>query len=459
MIEFIKKIGFMGDDGETPTPPLPDPTSSNFTASQMSAGFTGPVKTTNPARIYIRGQQTLWSGFISGNEAKLTFTSEFGDFDGAVQVAIDGGAFTLAPRSGQVFTLFTGLAHAKRFVEWRVDNGLGDVGYMPTTGTVLAITGQPPSLQTLSNKVQVGAYSSTGVYSAATIANATDFVPLLQAPKGQDYGSNVASIKIRGAFTKLAVTVNGARRVGVSKNGGAPIFYTKAEEDGTPSRAIVIPCDGSTSTYNVWDDGNYHGTGGVFAVAGDSALLNVGGQGQMIELGDSNVFGSGPGATSGDVEMMPVAATLGYTGSTSGLSGLTIGAAKAFISNVLAARVVRSGDVGVLAIGGNNAESGIDDTVKADYLFDINLMLTAGFTRVLCRGILPSTDPNSQVLIVAANAAMKSVVDNLADPRVKWVDTSTWTGIATEDGAHSTAAGYYPTMHGYAVRDYPALIA
>lgn len=434
------------------------PTTVSYTSAQFLNGFTGPISTTkNAARVYFRVQTTLWSGWITGTEAKWTMTSEFGDFDGAVQVAVDGGAFAGAVRVGSVHTLFTGLANTMHFVEIRIAIGLGDAAYMASTGNVLTVTGAPPSLLTYSTKIQVGASSTLGLYSGATMANSATYTPLLQAPKGENYGSNVGSVKIKGAFTQMMVSLNGNRKVGVSKNGGPVTFYTIADEDGAPSRAMLIPCDGSTSSYNVWDDGNFFSTGGIFGVSVDSAFLDIGTTRRLDQYGDSVTFGSGPGATSVDTETMSVAAKLGFVGSTNGVSGLTITAAKTIFDNVLPNRVVTSSDIGIIALGGNNAQAGIGTTEKADYQILINKLLTKGYGKVFCRGILPSADPTANPLIIAANTQLKSVVDGMANANVIWIDTSTWTGWDTQDNAHPTAAGYI-TIAGYAYPAYLPLI-
>lgn len=440
-------------------PPLPStPTTVNYTASQILGGFTGPIDTIqNAARVYFRTEITLWSGWIYGTEAKFTMTSDYGDYDGAVQVAVDGGAFASAsPRSGQVHTLFTGLPQAAHFVEFRIAPGLGDAAYMASTGNVLTVTGIPPSLVTLTSKIQVGGDTATGLYSGSMVANTANFTPVLQAPSGVTYGSNIGSVKIKGAFTKLVVTLNGARKIGVCQNGGAPVFYSVADESNNPSRAMIIPCDGSTSTYNVWDSGNSVNTGGVFAVAGDSTFLDIGTRRRIEQYGDSVTYGAGPGATSVDSELMSVAAKLGFVGSTNGISGQTIGGAKAMLDAVLPGRAVGANDVAILAIGGNSASGGIDSTEQADYGILIDKLLAKGYAKVLCRGILPLADSNSNNLAIAANATLKSVMDGKSNSKLIWIDTSTWTGYDTQDGVHPTAAGYV-TLAGYAYTAYAAL--
>jgi lysophospholipase L1-like esterase len=421
--------------------PLPDPTTVNFTSAQVSPGFSGSVSTTkNAARVYARGSLTLWSGYISGTEAKITAPSDFGDNDGSLEVAIDGGAFSTAARTGSVYTLFTGLEHATRFVEFRWVALMAAAPYIASSGNVLEVTGQPPALTTLANKVQTNAASSTGLYSGAVVANLADYAPPLQAEKGTTYGSNIGSAKIRGAFTKMVVTVNGSRKIAVSKNGAAPTYYTAADESGDPVRAIVVPCDGSTATYYVWDDGNYHSAGGTFSIAVDSTLLDIGVARRMDQYGDSITFGPGPGATSIDVDTMLAASALGFVGSTNGINGLTIAGCKTMLDTVLPLRTITSDDVAILAIGGNSAGDGIDATDEADYGLCIDKLLAKAYGKILCRGILPIASVQTQ--INAANAALKAVMDAKANARLVWVDPTTWTGYTSQDGTHPDDDGY-----------------
>ncbi len=424
----------------------PDPTTVNFTAAQFSPGFCGSISTTkNAARIYGRASLTLWAGFITGTDAVLQADSDWGANAGLIQVAINGSAFADAANNFTSYTLFSGLAHAKRFVEIRYGSDYGDAAFIPSSGNVLAVTGTPPSIAPITN------WAPT--INAVQVDNDASYAPKLQAQKGIVYGSNVGSAKIRGAFNNLVVAVNGLRKIAVSKDGAAPIFYTAADESGNPLRAIRVPCDGSTSTYNVWDDGNFRTGGGHFAVAGDSTLLAVDAP-HMDQYGDSITYGAGPGATSVDTETMSVAADLGYVGSTNGISGYTIGQCDAQLDVWLPLKTITSADVAILAIGGNNLPD-IDAAELIAYRSCIDKQLAAGYGKVICRGILPRPDGSNTWAV--ANAALKSVVTAMADDRVVWLETSTWIGYDTTDETHPTSAGYV-TLRGYATPAVAALL-
>lgn len=432
---------------------LPDPTTVNFTSAQFTPGFAGSVSTTkNAARIYAYGALTLWCGWITGTEAKLTSPSDYGDNAGSMQVSVDGGDFISAPNSASVYTLFTGLPHATRFVQVRWVVQMGDAPYVASSGSILSVTGQPPALVTANNWIQAGSDSATGLYSAGITPNLAGFTPPLQAQSNTTNGSNVGSVKLRGAFTKIVAT---AHSIGVSKNGGIPTFYSITPEQDMPPKAIVVPCDGSVSTYNVWDTGNSHEYGGHFSVSGNSTLLDIGARRKLDQFGDSITYGAGPGATSVNTETMAVAAALGFVGSTNGVNGQTVTGGKAMIDAALALKTVTSNDIAILALGGNSASGGIDVTEQADYGSCIDKLLAKGYGKVLCRGILPNAP--AQSLVNAANVILKAVMDAKADARLIWVDPTTWTGYETLDNTHPTEAGYV-TIAGYALPAYTTLL-
>lgn len=148
---------------------------------------------------------------------------------------------------------------------------------------------------------------------------------------------------------------------------------------------------------------------------------------------------------------MRVAAALGFVGSTNGISGQTVAGGKTMLDNVLPLRTVTTNDVAILALGGNNASDGIDSTEQADYGLCIDKLLAKGYGKVLCRGILPNA--LAQSLVDAANVILKGVMDAKANPKLVWIDPTTWTGFSTQDGTHPDAAGYV-TIAGFAIPAY-----
>lgn len=437
--------------------PIPAPTTASFTAAQFAAGFAGSISTTkNAARIYGRGDRTLWCGFISGTDATLKVTSEFNNLDDMIQVSIDGGAFYNCPHTADMYRLFSGLGPESKFVQIRYGFDWSSVTYIASSGDVLFVTGRPPKIATVSGWVQNGENSDTGFYNGALVANTATFSPPVQAAKGTANGSSIGSVKLKGSFTELyAVVMGNPARVGVSKNGGPPLFYSVTDEATPKAKAIRIPCDGSNSTYSVWDSGSGLSGGGHFAVAGNAARQTMPPGKRLDQFGDSITYGSGPGATQSDTETMAVAASLGFTGSTYGVSGHTIAQCKALLDVVLPLKAVTSADVAILAIGRNNETGGIDAAEQSDYGLCIDKLLAKGYGKVLCRGILPA--PSGSQLWTAQNAALQAVVTAKGNSKVVWVPTSTWIGYDSLDATHPTAAGY-ATLAGFAVPAYSAAL-
>jgi lysophospholipase L1-like esterase len=432
---------------------LPDPTTVAFTSAQVATGFAGSISTTkNAARIYGRSNRTIWCGIITGTDAVLTATSEAGSLAGAVVVAVDGGAFVNASNVGNQYTLFAGLPAVPHFVEFRYGGAFGDACYIPSTGNVLSVTGQPPSLASVGDWVQSGAAFN----GSARLANELTFSPPLIAPQNNTYGSNVACVKIRGAFTKITATVaNQINRIGVSKNGGPPTVYSVSAESQSPPRAIVIPCDGSDSIYYVWNAGSQRSLGGHFAVAGNAPQLSAGTSYKLDQYGDSITNGGTTPSTPADTETMFVAAKLGMVGVTNGINGLTIAGCKTLLDSVLPLKILTANDVAILAIGRNDISPGIDATDQTDFGLCIDKLLAAGYGKVLCRAILPS--PTGSSLWETQNAALESVVTARADPKVIWVPTLTWFPYDGVDSTHPSAAGYV-TLSGLAEPAYRAAL-
>lgn len=430
--------------GRVDAAPLPDPTTVNYTGTQIKPGFAGSLSTTSIAgRITGRASLTAWVGVITGTEAKLTSYNGAGTSatDGQIVVSVDGGAFTNATRVGALFTLFSGLEHGPHKVVFRYGSAFGNNANIPESSTALEVTGQPPSITIPSEWVQPGSFGSLSIADAATAANAANFSPELSISYGVTYGSNVPSVRIRGAFTRLYVAKN-SQYVYVSKDGATPTRYGPITETNTPVNGNIIDLDGSLSTYNVWGGAIVSSSGGgTFGAGGNAALQDIGDKRRLDQYGDSITFGAG--ATSpGDVETMRVAAAIGFTGSTCGISGYTIAQLDTLLTTVLPRRTITGSDVAVVAIGRNNTGGAFDAAETTGYQSIISKLLAAGYGTVLCRGLLPHGDLTTTW--PAENGSIQSIVTGLANPNVKFVDTSGYPAYSTagDDKTHPTDAGY-----------------
>lgn len=418
----------------------------NFTSAEFAVGFAGSVSTTkNAARIYGEAFRTIWAGFITGTEALLTATSNSGSSDGLVLVSIDGGSFTAASRSGSIYTLFTGLSQATRLIMVRYANSSGAGAYIASSGDVLTVTGDPAELAPFQYWAQVRDGNSLTAYSVMTASATADYTPLYNAASsGTTNGSNVGCIKIRGAFNYL-VACGRTASIFVSKNGALATRYDLPSTDAI-SGVLVSGLGGDLATYYVWNAGT---TFSQLAVSGDVALQDCGLKRRLDQYGDSITQGNISGTSRGEVDTMSVAAAIGFVGSTNGVAGHDVADCEALIDTVTPGREISSADVAILATGRNDTGS----LPQATYESCINKLLAAGYGTVLCRGILPE----SSETWVTPNGVIQAAVAAVADPNVIFIDTSSWSGIATSDSVHPTAAGYQ-TIVDYAIPAYSAAL-
>lgn len=427
------------------------PSTVNYAYAAFAPGIMGPSSTTNnPAKHYLISSYAQWVGYITGTEAKVTATSDWGLNAGLIEVSIDGGAFASAALEGGRYTLFTGLAQAKRLVQIRINSAYATVGHVPTSGTVLTVTGAPPSVELPAGWVQAAQASPTNAITAAarTAADAgfsPDYIG------GSGTGSNVPMVVIRGPFRKLFIGGTFSYAY-VSKDGAAPTRVGPFSGGLSALKAAVFECDGSTATYYVWGTNNQTaGGGGVFGVSGDAARVAVGVTRRAVQYGDSITYGQS-GSSPGDVDTMRVFAALGICSATSGVSGDTIATLKARLAGEIARRTIGASDIAVLAIGRNNADGALDATETTDF-GDLLTTLRASYSKVIVRGVLPE----GVTTWTDTNGSIQSIVTGRADPNIVYVDPTSWSGIATSDGVHPTDAGYL-TIAGYAQPAYAPLV-
>ena len=199
-----------------------------------------------------------------------------------------------------------------------------------------------------------------------------------------------------------------------------------------------------THTYNVWATSRDSGSAGrthIYGINANAAITPPTNPKRLDQFGDSISEGV-LAAPQGYVETNEVAAYFGYLGCNYSVAGdtinglltkLTDGSYNTDISNIIGVN-----DVAILAIGRNNVSSGIDATEQAEYEGIIDQLLTLGYSKILCRGILPESG-NSYA---TENAALESIVTGYGNSNVIWIDTSGWTSIDTQDGVHPSITGY-----------------
>lgn len=414
-------------------------TSASFDYTAIASGFTGATSLTKTAgRHYGRNSRTLWVGRIFGTRAVLTANSDFGTGDGLIVVSVDGGPYRDAPRdkASSRYVLFDGLDDSWHIVSFRYGAGFANAPYVLTTGNILTVTGSSPSVSPVQNWAQFDGGDSNSFFTCRSIANAVDYMPS-NLPADANATSNVACGLVRGSFTEMFVIATSGN-VYISKDGGYPRSY-QLNSRGIAGLAY-IPLDGSFSSYYVWCGEPGSGANRIFAIGTNQSRQALSMQKRLIQFGDSISNGFTSSAiqlTHGDVDTMHIAAHFGYVGSTTAVSGHTTANLQSNLSAWLAGYTVSSSDVAVVAIGRN--DSVFDATWETNYTDIINQLLTKGFGKVLCRGVLPE----GSNLFPVTNAAIQARVTAASNPNVVFIDTSTWSGIETHDAVHPTQAGYH----------------
>lgn len=390
------------------------------------------------------GNVSSFVALIKGSSATLDLRNDASYYPGAARVSVDGGAFSDASVVGSVYTLFDGLTDAWHTVTIETGSiwGVSNIHLLPAV-VALSVTGVDAAWVAPNYWLHAGESNGLIHTTGAVAANVADYVPpnVLVAPVTNT--SNVGTIRFRSAATKLFIFASSSH-VFYSRNGGAPIRISTSGRG-----AVVEGFDGTAATYNVWSAG-----GRYLSVGADAALVDVGAKRRMDQFGDSITAGDSVAGsadqTTGDVDTLGVAAALGFAGATYGISGQTIATLATNITPTLAALpAAGASDVAILAIGRNDLAGDMDSTEQTNYNAIVDALLTQGYGRVICRGVLPESGGP----FTAFNTTMESIVTARADPKVVYINTNAWSGIATGDGVHPTIAGY-GTIRGYAIPAY-----
>jgi hypothetical protein len=424
--------------------PPPEPSTIQVSAANVALNLGGAVSYTKDAERVYTSFSTVWAGHIVGTEAKMTASSDFGSNDDLLEVSVDGGAFGNVPRSGNVFTLFTGLANSSHYVLFRWSGSYGSFGYMPSSGNVMEVTGVNPSVSRV-HWYQVDDENSLTMRDATLNTSMTDYVPesLVQQSNSTD-GLSVPCLVVRGAFSELTIFGNGGTEYAISVDGAAPTFYAV----GTPGSPYVKHITGlsGTHTYYIWGDGtNAADSPRPWAVGTDVAAVSLLTTSRHLDqYGDSITVGTGA-TCAARVDTMRVAAHFGMCGSTCGVAGETVAELASRLDVVLPKRPISATDVAIFAAGRNG------DLSTSTAFNSCISKLRARYNTVIVRGLLPVDgvpDPH--------NANLSAYVTALADANVHYVDTDSWV-IDLPDDTHPSDLGY-TQLTAYEIAAYAAFI-
>lgn len=430
---------------------------ANFDYAAVSPGWAlGVDDSTTAGRRFVHAvgdnsesTGSSWSGIIKGSDADLTFQSIYGTGPGLIYHSVDSGPFVETPYVGGVFKLMVGLPDVEHYVQFRVGAAYGDAGYMSGTGTVLAVTGRGPSVTPFASWQQTGDAKATNVQNWSLENETANYVPTKRPKRDQNVYANVSAITVRGDYTKISAYTYG-RFVYLSKNGAAATVIDRGADNKNWMAASLFTGLTGTATYRVWGSsrGSATALGGILTA---QAALTTEAR-RMDQWGDSITHAMAGTGSAGAGDVFIAAAALGYNAGNFGIDGQTLAQLGARITAGLAGKTVGANDVAIIAIGRNDGAYGA--TEVAQYEACIDQLLAAGYRRVLCRGVLPEGSNTYS----AINGPIQTLVTNRANPKVKFINTSTWANIETADGVHPNVAGYV-RIAGYAVPAYTTALA
>lgn len=418
------------------------PTTVNYTATQAATGFFGYFDDiTSGSFRYWQGGMSQWSGYITGTDANM-YCGAGGPTP--FWVSIDGAAEVNPTLSGGKIVLFAGKPQGTYFVNVR-----GDPGYTPTfsntskgSANLLQVTGAPPIIQTMPSWNMVDAsYPGYHSYPIATTGLSANTTPTTFVSGSASYpgGQTVFNAQCTEIFVCTGSGSANTAGVWYSVDGGTPVYVTNANFTwgGSPTGLHrwrrIQGLDGSAvHRYTVWDDFN-PGAANILGVMVNGTFSAMSAPKYCDQWGDSiTSYGIFTPAPHGHADLYKVTSALQIIGSSRGVAGKTTAQ---LLSDLPAAmgQYATPKQTALLAIGRNDTPGA---TFRGNYLSCINALLSAGYSKVLCRGIVPGAVANA-----ALSADINTVVTTLADARVIYVPISTWTTIDSTDGTHPSALG------------------
>jgi hypothetical protein len=433
----------------------PAAVTTDFSYAQFEGGQSGLLDTaTIGTRTYWgAGGRTVWAGYITGTAALFTAVRKSGTLaTGNVVVSVDGATATNAVLADGKFTLFSGLTDTAHHVHITAGAAMGGNLGVTNTGTILTVTGAAPALVVADDWLQFFDDNALALSVSQRIVNPTGYTAYTPSNSAKSATNYVHGHRFKTDADKLEV-VTPSRYLYISVDGGAPTRYDRGATVPTIN-SHTITLDGALHTYNVWArNQTMVDVLGVLAIGiVGGTFSDVGTKVRLDQFGSSTT--EGVSATSpGDVETMGVAAHFGMLGTTYGVAGENFAGTKARLTTLLPLISPTTADTAVFAVGTNNLSDGIfDETEQADCLDCINQM-RAVYGQVIVRGVLPNSTEDR----AGPNATLATIVSDLADPNVVFVNTSSWTGIIYSDEVHPTDAGY-DVIEAYCKTDYAAYL-
>lgn len=448
-------------------PPPPAPTTQTFTYTESLGGFFGffDDATTANRRTFDR-TSAVWYGYLTGTDAEMFC---FGGDSTPFIIEVDGGVEVTPTLASGKIPLFSGLSDVAHLVRVRADNSAGGQ-HVPTTGNLFSVSGIAPAVSTpwTQHYTKNPAFPGVETYLQAA-ALGGNYLPAYNRPNGSaGWGTSSGSLFFRAKFDDLYV-FNSAPELWFSVDGGAWTKETFGTAPAVPGGSAkswrkVTGLSGAVGSgyreIQISDSPTSGGAGmieGVMLTGTGADLAAPGTSKTVVNLfGASQVLGAGATMGSVDINRLPRVIPA-IASAQSGNSGATIAAAiTAFPAWAATVKTAQKQTL-MLSIGINSAD---DASFQGDYQSLINAALTAGFAKVVCRGLLQTSSTASK------NAKIQAAVTAVGNPAVVFADVSTWSAATTDlgglsvwmpDGAHPNDTGY-DRMAQLVVRDHSALL-
>jgi len=405
---------------------------TTYTYAQITPGFSGYFDyTDDPTRRCLQPNSLLFL-YLTGTSATIKCG---GGGASPYTVTVDGVESTPVISAGQM-TLFTGLADVKHTVSVVVNPGYSQYGNWITTNAdpTLSVTGASPAMSTVPMEFNTW----TTFPGKSTIftrpAPGSTITPATERQVYDDvYGLGTVSFK---AACDTIYVFAGDSPLLYSIDDGAPVQVSVTASATTVRHLSLLAAGLNTGLhkYTIWQVNANGETQGVACLLGGSVvsiLPITSGTKTLTQFGDS--ITQGVGATAGAVETFQVGRSLGYAVAKWGVAGQTTSQLAALVPTYFTH--CSPPDYLLLAIGRNDNGN---LALQADYTACLQAFITAGCTKIICRGILP----NGSELWPTENAAIQAAIASFASKYIVFMNTSTWSGIDYADGVHPTAAGY-----------------
>lgn len=394
-------------------------------------------------------------------------------------VTVDGDAATATnpTLSGGKISLFSGLSDTWHEVTIHATNS--DLSQsIPTSGDLFEVYGQTPLVTELGVSYLTTSPSFPGVYAGfvGTDAGSHSYTPSdAYIPTSAVWGTGRAtgSIHFKAKFSDIWIMTNRDKAY-VSLDGGAMTLVTLVSNQANNGysgigqlqwkkltgiagslssfKEVIISAGSATMSDQYCSVQGVLLTGSGAEMQAPSATKR-----HLFLFGASQVETNYASTAANDGHMVQPSLNV-YTCS-DGKSGATV--AQGVAGFAAAAAKVKHKDICLLSIGSNSAfvTQPEKDAFLADYKLLIGAAITAGFSRVVCRGI---SNGDASGFYAEKNTYISQAVTDYvaANPShdVRYASISAWGAYSSPDNLHPDEAGYR-TMATYWARDHAALFA